>query len=187
MLEQNETQEVQPGDVQVLSPETLVEFAEREIEPPVVVVEEPVEETDSSALAGRAALIARQEELIREIAQIRNNRAAGVTTTQPRNKVASKVNAGRKYVLLAESLNSWGKIPQQQRDIAEILTRSFEVGEEIPESVLFDAVTKLSVQYPSLANSVQDPTDLFRYYRGLDKKDGKHAGYIKRDFLRMVG
>ena len=50
-----------------------------------------------------------------------------------------------------------------------------------------DGGTSLITQldYPSLFKSTQDVTYLFRYYRGL-KNDGKHAGFIARDFLRMI-
>jgi hypothetical protein len=42
-----------------------------------------------------------------------------------------------------------------------------------------------SAEYNSLLDSKQDPTYLFRYYRGL-KNNGKHAGFVARNFLRMV-
>jgi hypothetical protein len=38
--------------------------------------------------------------------------------------------------------------------------------------------------FKSITSSVQDPTYLLRYYRGL-KNDGKHAGFVARDFLRV--
>lgn len=90
-----------------------------------------------------------------------------------------------KYVLLSRSLDSWGKIPQQQADLAKILTSNFEPGVEIPEAELFKALEENKHKFPSLANSRQEVTYLFRYYRGL-RLDGKHAGFVARGFLKQV-
>ena len=101
-------------------------------------------------------------------------------------KKGSKVSKGRanvKYERLGE-FKAWGKVPQQQADLAAIITESVEVGAEWNEEELFDLVTTSAKEYASLRNSKQDPTYLFRYYRGL-KNDGKHAGFIARGFLRM--
>ena len=102
-----------------------------------------------------------------------------------KNQKPGKANASRKYVLLDKELKSWGKVPQQQADIAAIMSESMDVGSEWTEEELFDLVATSAKEYASLRNSTQDPTYLFRYYRGL-KNDGKHAGLIARNFLRMV-
>ena len=102
-----------------------------------------------------------------------------------KNQKPGKANASRKYVLLDKELKSWGKVPQQQADIAAIMSESMDVGSEWTEEELFDLITTSAKEYASLRNSKQDPTYLFRYYRGL-KNDGKHAGFIARNFLRMV-
>jgi hypothetical protein len=101
-----------------------------------------------------------------------------------KNQKPGKANASRKYVLLDKELKSWGKVPQQQADIAAIMSESMDVGSEWTEEELFDLITTSAKEYASLRNSKQDPTYLFRYYRGL-KNDGKHAGLIARNFLRM--
>ena len=101
-----------------------------------------------------------------------------------KNQKPGKANASRKYVLLDKELKSWGKVPQQQADLAAIMAESMEVGSEWTEEELFDLITTGAKEYTSLRNSTQDPTYLFRYYRGL-KNDGKHAGFVARGFLRM--
>jgi hypothetical protein len=103
-----------------------------------------------------------------------------------KNKVRSEVHAARSYSLLTETLAPFGKVPQQQKDLAELMAACFPVGEEFTEAELFSALEKLSFQYPSLANSKQHVTYLFRYYRGL-KNDGRHAGFVARGFLRQIG
>ena len=102
-----------------------------------------------------------------------------------KNQKPGKANASRKYVLLDKELKSWGKVPQQQADIARLLGTNMEIGREYTEAEVFDMLMEKSAEYNSLLGSKQDPTYLFRYYRGL-KNDGKHAGLIARNFLRMV-
>ena len=70
-------------------------------------------------------------------------------------------------------------------DIAKILADNFEVGKEYGEAEVFDVLMDKSSEFVSLANSRQDPTYLFRYYRGLGN-DGKHAGLVARDFIRVI-
>jgi hypothetical protein len=88
-----------------------------------------------------------------------------------------------KYVLLSKSLASWGKVPRQQADVASIIASNFEVGAKVTEKELFDMITAKAPGFPSLASSVQDPTYVFRYYRGL-RNDGKYAGFVAREFLK---
>lgn len=108
------------------------------------------------------------------------------TVKVAKNHKPGKPSAGRKYVLLDKVLKNWGKVPQQQADIAKILADNFEVGKEYAEAEVFDVLMDKSSEFVSLANSRQDPTYLFRYYRGLGN-DGKHAGLVARDFLRVIG
>ena len=103
-----------------------------------------------------------------------------------KNHQESKPSATRKYVLLTKVLPSWGKVPQQQADIAKIIASNFELDVEVPEAEVFAKVTLHAGDFPSLANSKQHPTYLFRYYRGL-KKDAKHGGFVAREFLKQVG
>ena len=103
-----------------------------------------------------------------------------------KNQKPGKPQAGRKYVLLSRELKSWGKVPQQQADIAKLLGQLLTVGQEYTEAEVFATLEDYRCEFPSLANSVQDPTYLFRYYRGL-KNDGKHAGFVARDFIRVIG
>lgn len=103
-----------------------------------------------------------------------------------KNQRPSRVNSGRKYVLLTKTLANWGRIPQQQRDLATILTANMIVGKEYSEEDVFKFIVEETPGYPSLKESRQDPTYLFRYYRGL-KAEGKHAGFIPRLFLRQIG
>lgn len=103
-----------------------------------------------------------------------------------KNQKPGKAAAGRKYILLDKKLKSWGKVPQQEADIADLLGKNLEVGKEYEEAEVFNVLTAKASEYPSLVNSVQDPTYLFRYYRGL-KNDGKRAGLVARNFVRMIG
>ncbi len=89
-----------------------------------------------------------------------------------------------KYVRLG-TMKTFGRVPQQQADIASILTAAMPIGEEFTEEQVFKLVVDGAPNYPQLRNSRQHPTYLFRYYRGL-KSDGKHAGMIARDFLKQV-
>jgi len=103
-----------------------------------------------------------------------------------KNQVPGKPQVGRKYVLLSKSLSSWGRVPQQQADLAKVLSNNMEVGKEYSEAEVFDVLQEQAVLYPSVERSVQDPTYLFRYYRGL-KNDGKRAGFVARNFIRVIG
>lgn len=109
-----------------------------------------------------------------------------VRVDEKKNHRPGKPDPNRKYVLLSKRLSSWGNVPQQQADLAELLAKNFEVGEEVTEAQVFNALVDGAGEYDSICKSKQDPTYLFRYYRGIDKKDGKTAGFIKRGFLRVV-
>ena len=111
---------------------------------------------------------------------------AALEAKPAKNHQPSKPSATRKYVLLTKVLPSWGKVPQQQADIAKIIASNFELDVEVPEAEVFAKVTLHAGDFPSLANSKQHPTYLFRYYRGL-KKDAKHGGFVAREFLKQVG
>ena len=104
----------------------------------------------------------------------------------PKNKQPVRAQAGRTYVLLSKSLANWGRVPQQQADIAALMAESMEVGKEWTEEELFSLITEYAHEKKSLAGSVQHPTYLFTWYRGL-KNDGKYAGFIARNFVRMIG
>ena len=142
-------------------------------------------------------LMAKIAEMQERLAGLNNEPAANtakpetstpkVTTVKAaKNKRPVKAAAGRKYILLSKSLSSWGRIPQQQADLAKILADNFEVGKEVTEQELFDVVTDKAEAFESLRSAVQDPTYLFAYYRGLGNKDGKHAGFVCRDFIRQI-
>ncbi len=130
-----------------------------------------------------------KEELMEQIMQLKSQLETVKEKKEivKKNHKMSKASATRKYVLLTKSLANWGVIPQQQSDIATLLTRRFTPGQEYSEQEVFDALVDDSGEYKSLYTSKQDPTYLFRYYRGLDMKDGKHAGFIKRGFLKVIG
>lgn len=102
-----------------------------------------------------------------------------------KNQTASRPSASRKYVLLDKSLASWGKVPPQQADLAAILAAHMQLNVPYTEAQVFEIITTEAAKYSHLAASKQDPTYLFRYYRGL-KNDQKHAGFVARDFLRVI-
>ena len=134
------------------------------------------------------------ESLRAELETLKKADAASVSTseekeskvTEKKNHLPLKPQAGRKYQLLSTSLAKWGKVPRQEADIASILANNFDLDAQPTEAEVFATVTANAAAYPSLAKSVQHPTWLFAYYRGLDKRDGKHAGFIKRNFLRVI-
>lgn len=100
----------------------------------------------------------------------------------PKNQVAG--TPGNKTYARKGNLNTEGKIPQQQADLSKILVNNMAVGEKFTEAQVFAFLQKDYSDYPSLLNSKQDVTYLFKYYRGL-KRDGKHAGFVARDFLTV--
>jgi hypothetical protein len=103
-----------------------------------------------------------------------------------KNQKPGKPDPNKKYILLSKELKSWGKVPKQQAEIAQLLGQLLTVGQEYTEAEVFAALEDYACEFPSITNSVQDPTYLFRYYRGL-KNDGKHAGFVARDFIRVIG
>jgi hypothetical protein len=147
-------------------------------EPKEEEVEEEVKKEEPISNEVLVGLIA---ELTKELAAIK-----GGNTGMKKNHKVGKPVAGRKYVLLTNTLEKWGKVPQQQSDIATLLTKSFKVGEEFTEAEAFDALVDNSGDYVSMTKSVQDPTYLFKYYRGL-KNDGKYAGFVARNFIKQIG
>lgn len=98
----------------------------------------------------------------------------------PKNQVPGK--AGNSTYMRKGPMSFEGKVPQQQADLAKILTNRMPTGETFSEAQVFGFLQEDYLEFPSLANSRQDVTYLFRYYRGL-KKEGKHAGFVARDFL----
>ena len=75
-----------------------------------------------------------------------------------------------------------GRVPQQQLDLAKILTAGMEVHKEYSEDQVFNILEAGRDAYKSLCESKQPVRYLFRYYRGL-KADGTHAGFVARDFI----
>ncbi len=135
-------------------------------------------------LEEKLALQTRIEELE---AQLVKKEANGVK----KNHQVGKASSTRKYVLLKDKLPTMlgaPNIPQQQADIAKILLSNFKVNEEVSEAALFSAMVDGAGEYESLYTSVQDPTYLFKYYRGLNSKSGKkQAGFVERGFFRVIG
>lgn len=131
------------------------------------------------------ALYEKIAELERRLAKAEETKKEVENVTK-KNQATSKPKEGRKYVLLSKTLESWGKVPQQQRDIADLLSKHMDLKVEYTEKQVFDMLIDHAGDYPSLSTSVQDPTYLFRYYRGL-KKDAKYGGYVARNFINQVG
>ena len=149
---------------------------------PIVVgpaEEEKKEMTAEEAVLAKVAKLTAQLEALKaeEAAQTSDNKVA-------KNKRPGKAAEDRKYVRLG-TLETWGKVPQQQYDIAKILTATMEVGKEYTEAEVFGFLVDGAEKYNSITRSVQDPTYLFRYYRGL-KNDGKHGGFVARGFLKQI-
>ena len=123
-----------------------------------------------------AQLIAELSAKVERLSQPAKNRRPGV----PGEKNV--------YVRLTskEGMDRHGRIPPQQDAIAEILERGMERNKEYSEKEVFDMLIDGAGDYRVLYTSKQDPTYLFKYYRGLNKRDGKHLGFILRGFLKVV-
>jgi hypothetical protein len=145
----------------------LYDYAGRAIE--VVAVVDPNE----AILAQIAEAKAKIEELKKEEVKVAKNHRPG--------KVTDSV-----WIRLG-AFEEWGKVPQQQKDLATILTNMMQVGVQYSEAAVFAEVTERAKDFPSLSTSDQDATYLLRYYRGLNKKDDpRYAGFIKRNFLQVI-
>lgn len=125
----------------------------------------------------------REEKIARLSAELAELTGTTSVPTKAKNQASGKAGS-KKYVLLRE-MPTWGKVPQQQLDLARVLVSNLVIGQEYTEQEVFDVLNKDKASYPSLANSRQDVTYLFRYYRGL-KKDVKHAGFVARGFLKTL-
>ena len=177
---------------------------------PIAVKEEVVElvfeEVDDTKLEEqiKEKEMTEDENILAEVARLQaelealkngDKKSGGAPTTTKKEggngvcidvKKGSKVSKGRanvKYERLGE-LKTWGKVPQQQADLAAIISESVDLGAEWTEEELFDLIVTGAKDYASLCNSKMSATYLFQYYRGL-KNDGKHAGFFARGFLRM--
>ena len=151
-----------------------------------IVVDEPKEEVKE--MTEEENVLAEVARLQAELEALKKGDAASSAKSNGGSNVkkGSKISKGRanvKYVRLGE-FKSWGNVPQQQADLAAIISESVDVGTEWNEEELFDLLVTGAKDYASLRNSKMSATYLFQYYRGL-KNDGKHAGFIARNFLRM--
>ena len=154
-------------------------------EPKPIVVDEPITNQQEEVVVNKEKNMDSNDPIYALIAELQQQLAAAKQEeASKKNQRVSKVTAGRKYELLSEKLALWGNVPQQQKDLAHLLASYLEMGMVFTEEEVFDYITKHANEYPSLAASKQDPTYLFRYYRGL-KNDGKYAGFIARNFIRM--
>lgn len=116
----------------------------------------------------------------------RDKKVMEANSAVAKNKRPGKPDQNTSYILKLDRLPMDGLVPQQQLDIAAILIKNMEVGKKYTEAEVFGFLVDGAGDYKSLYTSKQDVTYLFRYYRGLGNKDGKHAGYIKRGFLQEL-
>lgn len=128
------------------------------------------------------------QQLLAELAKLQEElaalKAAKAAPVGPKNHRPVKVS-GRMYVRCSEKLAAWGKVPQQQADLADIICKNFAVNAPFSEADLFAKLEEERENYPALRNSKQSVTYLFAYYRGL-RHDEKYAGFIARNFLRAL-
>ena len=151
---------------------------------PVPVVVHEVEEEVKTMSAEELEL----EELKAKLAELQGNKSNAGTAPDanvPKNHREVKADPNRKYFLLSKKLAAWGRVPAQQAALAEIVSAAFEVGEPVGEVELFAELVASRAKYPCLCGK-QSVTYLWCYYRGL-KNDSKHAGFIARNFIRVVG
>ena len=150
-------------------------------------IDASIEEARDAAVDDDYAAMARLGDIAAKTQELKElqRRLSALKNPPKKNQRPGKPTTGRKYVLLSDKLANWGKVPQQQQDLAAILTGALKVGQEYSEAEVFDALVDGAGEYKSIANAVQDPTYLFRYYRGL-KNDGKRAGFVARNFIRQI-
>ena len=203
MAEQEQEQVRLDQENEVVGQEPVAEVQVQEPAEPVAEVQEPA--AQEPAEPTQAELLAKLRELQAQLAASKappnepkelSDEEAFLMVPKPgptlvpaggkpaKNHVDSKPGTSR-YKLLSKSLASWGKVPAQQAAIADILAKHFEPGVEVPESDLFAKLVECRDNYPSLKQSKQSVTYLFRYYRGL-KHEGNHCGFIGRNFLQKV-
>ena len=169
-----------------------------EVEPLTTLVGEAVPVVvEEVAMTNEELSMKKLEELQAELEALKAERAAAPPVVQntkkennvkdntPKNKRRVKADPTRKYVRQGD-LKVWGRVPQQQLDIAAILKVAMEDGVEYGEEFVFDALEAGRDAFESLRKSGQHVTYLFAYYRGL-KNDGKHSGFVGRGFLRQIG
>ncbi len=138
------------------------------------MTEQEVEQVKQSV--DNAALLEKIADLQKQMAELK---------TAPKNQRPGVAKDKNRYKLLTKVLESWGNVPQQQKDIAAILAGGMVLGREYSESEVFAMLIDGAGEFPSITRSKQDVTYLFRYYRGL-KKDTKYGGFTARNFLKVV-
>lgn len=138
-----------------------------------------------AAIAALKEQVALLQELIMLQNQVTAKAASALEESVKKNHRPVNVRGGRTYTRLTQRLADWGNIPAQQKALAEILIKHMELDQEYSESEVFSFLREERDNYDVLAQSKQDVTYLFAYYRGVDKKDGKTAGFIRRNFLKV--
>ena len=152
---------------------------------PEVIETSETETKQLDVLEELAALRAKLDLLVSGKAQVSAAPSAPAVPGIPKNHRPVTPDPNRRYVRLGP-LATWGKIPQQQKDLADMLTESMDIGKEWTEEEVFTLLEENVAEKDSLAKSCQSVSYLFCYYRGL-KNDSKHAGFISRGFLRQIG
>lgn len=151
------------------------------------VVQEPDTEPDVDAFFPENAEVPEPKKTMEEVvADLQAELEKLKNGKGPKNHVEGKAS-NKSFVRMTKFVQNplWPKIPGQQEDLADILSRNMVVGKQYSEAEIFKFLNEEYGDYPRLANSVQHVTYLFRYYRGL-KAEGSHAGFLARKFLRAV-
>lgn len=144
---------------------------------------EPVVVTEKEETMDALEMIAQLKAKIAQLEAEPAVRAEVVEAKVAKNHRAVKADPNRSYVRLGE-LKLWGNVPQQQKDLADIIRRNFAVGESFTEAQLFAVLEASAESYEKLRTSRQHVTYLFAYYRGLKNDGAKYAGFVGRGFLR---
>jgi hypothetical protein len=179
----------------VLVGEPIVVHVDEKKEEVVELTFEEVDDTEleeqikrqEKEMTEEEAILAEVVKLQAELAALKNPTASTVASKGDKvqkNHKPVKPQDGRTYELLSASLKTWGKVPQQQLDLAKLVVLCFGTKDTVTEAELFAFLTLHAGGYESIRKSVQHVTYLFAYYRGL-RNDGKHAGFIARNFLRV--
>jgi hypothetical protein len=114
-------------------------------------------------------------------------KAEVVGKVDSRGRKAVGAKSGRTYQRLSAALADWGKVPQQQADLAKLFAEACEVGKAVSEEALYAYLTSNGDRFESLRKSTMSATYLWSYYRSFSKKDQVHGSFIRRNYLRMNG
>jgi hypothetical protein len=107
-----------------------------------------------------------------------------LSKVQAKSPASVKLDTTKKYERLGE-LDGKGSVPQQQKDIATVLSLGMELDTKYSEEDMVGMLEECKSQFTSLLGSKQPLVRLLRYYLGNLNNPGKpnHYGFVERGFI----